>query len=75
MERIGAKHYEDRPARPKFMRRSTYERICDQIADATLRMFKAVLGRAEFETCQKAAWKETAALFQPSRLMAGPKRR
>jgi hypothetical protein len=55
MERIGATDYEHQPPRPKYMRRQTYARIRDEIMDAQLRTFKAVLGRDEYEAvCESA---------------------
>jgi hypothetical protein len=45
MDRIGAANYRDRPPRPKYMRRETYQWICQEITTETIRMFRAHLGK------------------------------
>jgi hypothetical protein len=44
-KRIGATNYHDLPPRPKYMRRATYQRPCEEIRDEVLRMHIAYRGK------------------------------
>jgi hypothetical protein len=48
MDRIGATHYRDLPPRPKYMRRATYQWLCDEIKTEALCMYRAHLGDSRF---------------------------
>jgi hypothetical protein len=49
MDRIGATNYRDPPPRPKYMRRATYDWLCDEIFIEGLRMHRAYLGTRGFK--------------------------
>lgn len=45
MDRLGATYYRDPPPRPKYMRRATYQRLCEEMSDAGLRSLVAHVGK------------------------------
>jgi hypothetical protein len=59
MDRIGATNERDLPPRPKYMRRATYQWLCDEIRSETLSMYHALLrahlGESRFEQMRTQA--------------------